>query len=526
MSTSGMIEQERYTCAIGALQSVVAIPRAVPILHSGPGCGTMILGFFERGTGYAGGYTSPCTNFSETEVVFGGVDKLRQLIVNTDKVLDSDLQVVLTGCTADIVGDDVGSVLSEFVDAGRPLVHVETAGFKSNNLVAHSNVVNAIIDQYVDLFAAVHPSRSDALLVNVFASLPYQDPFWKGNLREYKRLFEALGLKVNILFGPESAGVDEWKSIPEANFNVLISPWYGLPIVEHLQERYDQPYFRFPYVPIGANETTRLLEGLSAFAIEQGAPLNPRRTRALIEHEEQAFYEEIDNLATFLLEFRYGLPNHVHILHDAGYVVGLSRFLLHEVGIVPKEQFIVDGTPEEYQAAVRADLAATSDRREIPVSFDVDAGAAQRALRELYGVAAGAGAAGAAASEGDATAAGGGGGAAAAAAGGGAAGGGAAAAGGGAATGDAAIGGGDPTAAAIAVGAHGGGQGGTAGHEGRGLIIGSGWDKELARDLSCDFLPAAVPDPYRLVLTTNYAGYTGGLRVIEDIYDVVLSTYA
>ncbi|MDR2108384.1 MAG: hypothetical protein LBP28_02850, partial [Coriobacteriales bacterium] len=64
------------------------------------------------------------------------------------------------------------------------------------------------------------------------------------------------------------------------------------------------------------------------------------------------------------------------------------------------------------------------------------------------------------------------------------------------------------------------------GHAGRGLIIGSGWDKELARDLDCDYLPAAAPCPYRLVLTSNYAGYSGGLRVIEDIYDIVLATYA
>ncbi|GHU53824.1 hypothetical protein AGMMS49975_12980 [Clostridia bacterium] len=45
---SGMIEQERYTCAIGALQSVVAIPRAVPILHSGPGCGTLFKGEIQK----------------------------------------------------------------------------------------------------------------------------------------------------------------------------------------------------------------------------------------------------------------------------------------------------------------------------------------------------------------------------------------------------------------------------------------------------------------------------------------------
>ena len=55
---AGLIEQERYTCAIGALQTVVAIPRAVPILHSGPGCGVMIKGFFERSAGYAGGQTA------------------------------------------------------------------------------------------------------------------------------------------------------------------------------------------------------------------------------------------------------------------------------------------------------------------------------------------------------------------------------------------------------------------------------------------------------------------------------------
>ena len=50
-------------------------------------------------------------------------------------------------------------------------------------------------------------------------------------------------------------------------------------------------------------------------------------------------------------------------------------------------------------------------------------------------------------------------------------------------------------------------------------------DKELAKEKGYDFLSASVPTPYRLVLTTNYVGYTGGLRVIEDIYDTVLYTY-
>ncbi|MDR0820883.1 MAG: hydrogenase, partial [Oscillospiraceae bacterium] len=436
---SSVIEQERYTCAIGALQSVVAIPRAVPILHAGPGCGDMIAGFFERSTGYAGGPTSPCSNFSEKEVVFGGIDKLRDIITNTYKVLDTDLQVIMTGCTSGIVGDDVDSLAEEFRDEGKPIVSVETAGFKCNNFEAHSLVVNAIVDQYTNLFAEENESRSEPNTVNVFASVPYQDPFWKGNLAEYKRLLQGLGLKVHILFGPLSDGVKEWRRIPRANFNILVSPWHGKPIADHLKTKYGQPYTWFPHIPIGANETEKFLHQVVDFALHNGATIDGDKARAFIKRESEAYYEEIDNLATFLLEFRYGLPNHVHILHDAGYVVGLSKFLLHEVGIVPKEQFVTDNTPEKFKAQIAADLSATSDKREIKITFEPDAGLCQEAIRGLS-------------------------------------------------------------------------------HSGRGLIIGSGWDKELATEKDYDFLSAALPSPYRLVLTTNYAGFSGGLRVIEDIY--------
>ncbi|GHU41523.1 hydrogenase [Clostridia bacterium] len=443
---SNVIEQERYTCAIGALQSVVAIPKAVPILHSGPGCGDMIAGFFERSTGYAGGPTSPCTNFSEKEVVFGGIDRLREIVTNTYKVLDTDLQVILTGCTAGIVGDDVDSLADEFREEGKPIVSVETAGFKCSNYEAHSLVVNAIVDQYVNVYKNENESRSEQATVNLFASLPYQDPFWKGNLAEYKRLLEGLGLKVHILFGPLSGGVKEWQHIPRANFNILVSPWYGLPIVEHLKVKYKQPYTWFPYIPIGANASEEFLQQVLDFALEQGAGVDKEKAEDFIKKESEAYYEEIDNLATFLLEFRYGLPNHVHIFHDAGYVSGLSRFLLHEVGIVPKEQYITDNTPKKFQEQIRERITAISEKRQIPVSFEPDAGLAQENLRNLK-------------------------------------------------------------------------------HTGRGLIIGSGWEKELAKEKDYDFLSAALPSPYRLVMTTNYAGFSGGLRVIEDIYHNVLATY-
>lgn len=442
-----IIEQERFTCALGAMQTVVAIPKALPILHSGPGCGDMVSGFFQRSKGYAGGSTTPCSNFSEKEVVFGGVNRLRELVDNSYKILNSDLQVIFTGCTAGIVGDDVQSVAEEFRDQGKPIVYVESPGFKSNNYVSHSVVVNAIIDQYVSQYEDENTFRSQKNTVNVFASIPYQDMFWRGNLDEYKRLLEAIGLKVNILFGDRSRGVKEWQSIPKANFNILVSPWYGKDIVDHLKDIYGQPYVQYPNIPIGAGETEKFLNKVVSFAIEQGADINEVEARKFIKKESDAYYAQLEDLATFLLEFRYGLPNHAHIIHDAGYVLGMSKFLINETGVIPKEQFIVDDTPEKYQEEIAKELQSISTKRQIPVFFSPDAGKAQNKIRELN-------------------------------------------------------------------------------HKGKGVIIGAGWDKQIAREKNYDFISAAIPTDYRLVMRTGYVGFAGGLRLIEDIYSNTLSKFA
>lgn len=125
------ISQVRYVCALGASHSASAIPRVIPITHCGPGCADkqfINVAFYNgfQGGGYGGGAVVPSTNFSEKEVVFGGADRLRELIASSLKVLDADLFVVLTGCIPDIVGDDVASVAEEFRRQGKPVVVAET----------------------------------------------------------------------------------------------------------------------------------------------------------------------------------------------------------------------------------------------------------------------------------------------------------------------------------------------------------------------------------------------------------------
>ena len=74
---STLIEQPRFSCALAAQQTVLAIPRGIPIIHAGPGCSTKAFNFTShnlgfQGEGYAGGAHISATNAGEEEVVFGG----------------------------------------------------------------------------------------------------------------------------------------------------------------------------------------------------------------------------------------------------------------------------------------------------------------------------------------------------------------------------------------------------------------------------------------------------------------------
>ena len=196
------------------MQTVQAIDRALPILHSGPGCAQKL----SESTGSSGYFSPnifPCTSINEKDVVFGGVKKLDSTIGNALKVIDADLYVVLTGCIPEIVGDDSGEVVSRYEDAEKPVVYAPTAGFKGNNYKGHEQVVDAIVDQYLK-----KSDKKQKGLINIWADVPYQDLFWLGNLRQLEKLIAELGLTPNTIFGYKR-GIENINKIPEAEFNLL-----------------------------------------------------------------------------------------------------------------------------------------------------------------------------------------------------------------------------------------------------------------------------------------------------------------
>ncbi|MCH5289855.1 MAG: hydrogenase, partial [Treponema sp.] len=55
------------------------------------------------------------------------------------------------------------------------------------------------------------------------------------------------------------------------------------------------------------------------------------------------------------------------------------------------------------------------------------------------------------------------------------------------------------------------------------LIIGSNWEKILARELGAHFVNVSYPMVEKLVVNAHLAGYSGGLHLLEEIYTVAMS---
>ena len=320
---TNLIDQPRYVCALGAMQTVSSIERAVPILHAGPGCGAKLsLGMTEGNGGQGSGYISyhifPSSNISEKEVIFGGEKRLKETIENALKVIDADFFVVLTGCVSEIVGDDVQEVVKSFANAGKPVIYAETAGFKGNNLIGHELVINAIIEQYLK------PASVVDKLVNIWATVPAHDAFWYGNLIHLEKLISEIGLIPNTIFGPRK-GLKTIDKIPQASFNLLISPWVGLKNVELLKQKFGTPYLHYPVLPIGPQETGNFLRTVAQFG-----GISPSIVEAVIKKHEDEYYYFIERAADTFLETR-SIARRFVTLCTGGFPLSGKRY-----GIVPR----------------------------------------------------------------------------------------------------------------------------------------------------------------------------------------------
>jgi nitrogenase molybdenum-iron protein beta chain len=237
-------------------------------------------------------------------------------------------------------------------------------------------VLKAIADQYIKPTGKQKPG-----LVNIWSPVPYQDPFWAGNLDALKALIASIGLKPNAIFG-YGGGTEAIRRVPEAAFNLLVSPWVGLESIRFLETRFGTPFLHYPVLPIGPTETAAFLRTLGDYA-----RISPSIVEAAISGQEERYYHYAERIGDFLFESRSGQPTRFITVCDSSYATGISRFLTGDLGLIPDLQFVTDDPPEEFQPAIESAFQNVVDGITAQVIFTNDGGVVRDTLRaaQFYG---------------------------------------------------------------------------------------------------------------------------------------------
>lgn len=341
----GIAEAPRYSCALGgAYTCTLATFRAVPILHSGPGC-VLAQNFGQNfaaglnGAGPNGNTAAPCSCLVEEHVVFGGESKLEALVKSTRELVKGNLYVVISGCVPALIGDDVSRVVRGFQEDEAPVVHVPTAGFVGNSYKGYEIYLDAMVEQL--MVARPKVPRT----VNLLGIVPYQHPFWKGDLATLRSLLASIGVRANMIF-TEDDGLAALRAVPAAELNLLFSPWSGRPVAEKLEQRFGTPHLDLPAVPVGPKDTADFLRkvgdrlGVGAKVVEDVIGQE--------EHRAYRFTEYAADIATMMLPHAF-----VGLVGDAGTVVGLTRYVSNELSWLPEVVIVTDDPPPEQRESIR-----------------------------------------------------------------------------------------------------------------------------------------------------------------------------
>jgi nitrogenase molybdenum-iron protein beta chain len=269
--------------------------------------------------------STPCSNMLERDVIFGGERKLRGAIDGAIEIIDADAYFVLTGCTAGIIGDDIESVTREYKDRGLRVYSITTPGFAGDSNLGYEAAFQSLIDNIVEGDLERQPD-----LVNLFGVIPFHEPFWEGTLEEFTRLFQKLGLRVNTFFSGNQ-GIEHIRSSSSASLNIILNPWLLQSAEKHYRERFGVPSLRFPGIPIGATDTTKLVR-----AVGKALDLDKTFVNEVTSEEEAYIYHYFERIIGRLGWKRFA------VVGEAAVAVGVTRFLANDYSFTPVVTIISD----------------------------------------------------------------------------------------------------------------------------------------------------------------------------------------
>ena len=216
-----------------------------------------------------------CSNISEKDTVYGGVNKLREAINEAKRRFNPSAIFVHSSCAAGIVGDDIEGVAIDMQEEiGIPIIPIYCEGFKSKiwssgfDAAYHGILKNLVKEQ---------PEKNKKL-VNVFKFL---------GIDTFTPLHGKLVLNPNYLV--PLASVDKISRMPEAACSAHICETLGTYVSSVLESDFGVPKVKSP-APFGIEWTDNWLREVAKYTGTED------KVEEVIKSEHERIAPELEKL--------------------------------------------------------------------------------------------------------------------------------------------------------------------------------------------------------------------------------------
>lgn len=326
----------RLCTPFGACMAFTGIAEGIPFIHGSQGCSTYIrrylIGHFREPVDI------PCSNFSETTVIFGGEENFRTGLLNVIEQYKPQLVGIATTCLAETIGDDLNQFVHRFEEEscgnGPILVPVSTPSYQGSHMEGFHRAVRAVVEK----LAQPGPKLKH---INVFPGMVSPE-----DIRHLKELLLDFGLDSMLL--PDycdsldggiwhqyekniktGTPIDKIRRASSARATIEFGHTRSSSTSagDFLLQRFGTPLYELP-IPIGVRQNDRLFERLQVLSgREMPAKYSGQRGRLIDAYVDGHKYI-------------FGKKAVVYGPEDL--VVALAGFL-NEIGILP----VLCGTGEK-----------------------------------------------------------------------------------------------------------------------------------------------------------------------------------
>ena len=229
-----------------------------------------------------------CSEMTHAEAVFGGMDRLRQLV---RKKLDEGAEtvVVISSCVSGIIGDDIRELESMGGD-GRKVIAVHTDGVIAGDYMTGIRMaLKRIGEELVN--PGVRPSGRRVNLINETGVSVNKEE----NFRILKKLLRSMDISVHCRFLGDATS-EQMRTLLAAPLNLLAADGEDSEKMKAWMQKEWGCTFLDEALPVGAEATIRWLRKIAAF-FDRG---DSSRAEKLIAGEWEKYWEEVRRLRPFL----------------------------------------------------------------------------------------------------------------------------------------------------------------------------------------------------------------------------------